>query len=64
MTHALETRAETSKTRQMFEANEMKVLRKLVGKTKIANKSENPAVSNLLMSECKEEEEEENGTNM
>ena len=29
-----------------------------------SNKSENTAVSNLLMSEWKEEEEEENGTNM
>ena len=35
MTNALETRAETWKTRQMLEANEMKVLRKTVGKTKI-----------------------------
>jgi hypothetical protein len=34
MTYALETRAETSKTRQMLEANEMKALRKIV-KTKI-----------------------------
>jgi hypothetical protein len=44
----------TYKTRQMLEANEMKVLRKTVGKTNIdrirANKSENPAVFNLLMS--------------
>jgi hypothetical protein len=38
----------------MLEANEMKVLRKIVGK---ANKSENPVVSNLLMSEWKKEEE-------
>ena len=38
----------------MLEANEMKKLRKIVGKTKIdkieTNKSENPTVSNLLMS--------------
>jgi hypothetical protein len=33
MTNALETRAETSRTRQMLEANEMKVPRKIVGKT-------------------------------
>ena len=44
----------------------MKVVRKTVCKTKIdiiinQNKSENPAVSNLLMSGW---EEEENGTNM
>jgi hypothetical protein len=35
MTYALETRAETSRTRQMLEANEIKVLRKIVDKTKI-----------------------------
>jgi hypothetical protein len=35
MTYALETRAETSRTRQILEANEMKILRKIVGKTKI-----------------------------
>ena len=35
MTYALETRAETSRTRQMLEVNEMKVLRKIVGKTEI-----------------------------
>ena len=35
MTYALETRAETYKTRQMLEANKMEVLRKIVGKTKI-----------------------------
>jgi hypothetical protein len=34
MTYALETRAETLKTTQMLEGNEMKVLRKIVGKTK------------------------------
>ena len=48
----------------MLEANEMKVLRKIVGKTKrdrIANKSENPAVFNVLMNGQKEDE---NGTNM
>ena len=43
----------------MLEVNEMKVPRKIVGKTKIASKgaykSENPAVSNLLMSVWKEE---------
>jgi hypothetical protein len=41
---------------QILEENEMKVLRKIVGKTKIekeANKSENPAVSNLLLNEWK-----------
>ena len=50
----------------MMEENEMKVLRKIVGKTKIeleAYKSKNPSVSNLLMSGWKEEEKE-NGTNM
>ena len=49
----------------MLEANEMKVLRKTVGKTEIeyeANKSENPAVSNLLMRGWIEEEE--NGMNV
>jgi hypothetical protein len=35
MTYALETRTETSKTRQMLEVNEMKILRKIVGKPKI-----------------------------
>ena len=35
MTYALETSTETSRTRQMLEANRMKVLRKIVGKTKI-----------------------------
>ena len=34
-TYALETRAETLKTRQILKGNEMKVLRKTVGKTKI-----------------------------
>ena len=34
-TYALETRVETSETRQMLEANEMKLQRKIVGKTKI-----------------------------
>jgi hypothetical protein len=34
MTYALETRAETSKTRQTLEANEMKVLKKIIGKQK------------------------------
>ena len=34
MTYALETRAETSKSRQILEANDMKILRKLVGKQK------------------------------
>ena len=51
----------------MLEANEMKVLRKIVGKTKQVeqevNKSENSAISSLLMTGWKEEEEE-NGTNM
>ena len=51
----------------------MKAVRKIVGKKKVeyeANKSTNPAVSNLLMSGWKEEEEEEedeveeNGTNL
>ena len=35
MTYALETRAETSKTRQMLEAIGMEILRKIFGKTKI-----------------------------
>ena len=35
MTNSLETRAERTKNRQKFEANEMKALRKIVGKTKI-----------------------------
>ena len=35
MIYALETRAEISRTRKMLEVNEMKVLRKIVGKTKI-----------------------------
>ena len=34
MEYALETRAETSKIRQLLEANEMKILRKIVSKTK------------------------------
>ena len=49
----------------MLEANEMKVLTKIVGRTKVeseVNKSENPAVSNQLMSGWKGEEE--NRTNM
>ena len=67
MTNSLETRAERTKNRQKFEANEMKALRKIVGKTKtdriISQQiTENPVLSNLLMSEWKEEEE--NGTNM
>ena len=43
------------KNRQMLEANEVKVLSKIVGKTKIDRISENPAVSYLLMREWKEE---------
>jgi hypothetical protein len=35
MTYQPEPRAETLKTGQMLEANEMKALRKIVGKTKI-----------------------------
>ena len=35
MTYALETRAETQRIRQILEASEMKVLRKIVDKTKI-----------------------------
>ena len=35
ITYALETSSEISKTNQMLEANELKVLRKIVGKTKI-----------------------------
>ena len=35
MTYALETRMGKKKTKQMLEANEMKVLRKIVGKTRI-----------------------------
>ena len=35
MTYALETRSETSKTRRMLKPNEMKILTKIVGKTKI-----------------------------
>ena len=51
----------------MLEPNEMKILKKIVGKPKKwieqeVNKLENPAVSNKLMSGRKEEEE--NGTNM
>ena len=46
----------------MLEANEMKVLRKIVDKTKInrirSQQSENTAVSKLLMSGWKEEEKE------
>jgi hypothetical protein len=34
MTYALETKAEASKSRQMMEANEMKVLRKIIGNRK------------------------------
>ena len=36
MTYALETRAETSESRQTLEANKKKVLRKIVGKTKMS----------------------------
>ena len=50
----------------MLEANEMKILTKTVDKTKIDrsrnNKSDNPAVSNLLMNGRKEGKE--NGTSM
>ena len=49
----------------MLEANEMKIIRKIVDETKIeqeAKKSENPVVSNKLMSGWKGEEENE--TNM
>ena len=35
MTYSLETRAETRKIRQMLKVNEIKVQRKIVGKTKI-----------------------------
>ena len=35
MIYVLETRAETLKTRQTLQANEIKVLRKIVSKTKI-----------------------------
>ena len=45
----------------MLEANEMKVLKRIVGKAEIerirSQKSENPAVSNLLISGWKGEEE-------
>ena len=51
----------------MLEANEMKVLRQIVGKTKIdrirSQQIRESAVSNLLMSGWKEKEEE-NGINM
>ena len=65
MTYTLETRAGTTKIRQMLEATEMKVLKKVLGKTKVCkiNQSEIPSVFNILMSGWKEEEEE-NGTNM
>ena len=48
----------------MLKENEMKVLRKIIGKTKVdqeANRSENPVISNRLLSGWKEEE---NWTNM
>ena len=35
MTYALGTRAETSKTRQMLVINELKLLRKIIGRTKV-----------------------------
>ena len=35
MTNAQETLAEASRTRQLLEANELKILRKIVGRTKI-----------------------------
>ena len=44
MAYALELRTETLKTRQMLEANEMKVLREIVGKTKIDGKEANKSV--------------------
>ena len=50
----------------MLKANEIKVLRKIVNKTKMdrgrSQQTRESAVSNLLMSGWKEEEE--NGTNM
>ena len=53
-----------SKTRQILEANEMKVIRKIVGKTKVDTLgSQQIRESNLLMAGWKEEEEE-NETNM
>ena len=64
MTYALETRAETSKSRQILEANEVKVVKKQLAEQKQIEKEankENPVVSNLLVSGWKEEE---NGTNM
>ena len=63
MTYALETRAET-KTRQMLEANENKLLRKIVTKTKI-NKIRSQQIREfcgipLLMSGWKEEKNKMN----
>ena len=65
MTHALEIRQETE-TRHVLEANEMKVLKKIVEKKKIiekeANRLENSAVSKQVRSGWKGEKE--NGTIM
>ena len=51
----------TSKPRQMLEGNEIKVRIKIVDKTKESEKSENRAVSNLLI---RWKQEEWNGTNI
>ena len=64
MTYALETRTETSK---ILEANEMKVLRKIVGKTKIDRiRSQQIRESCGIYQSIIEwvEREEENGTNV
>ena len=65
------TRVETPKTRRMLQANEMKILRKIVDKTKIdritsQQISESCCIQpiNDWVKEEEEEEEEENGTNM
>ena len=71
MTYVLETRAVTSETRRRLETNGMKVLRKIVDKTKIdritsQQISESCCIQpiNDWVKEEEEEEEEENGTNM
>jgi hypothetical protein len=67
MTYALETVVKTSKTSQMLEANEKKVLRKIVDKTKIdiikSQQIRESWITNLVMSGWKEEKEDDR-TNM